>query len=103
MGFLSQSHQKTVQGNHIIQSNIDALNNEESVLKSQIITIDITLEGLPKTHVTRRIRDRKMAGRKKIKTCEGWLKGTVPTPPRALADVQAWVEKKYVKKPDRLY
>ena len=219
MGFLSQCHQKAVQGNHIIQTKIIELNKKESILRSQIKMIDTTLEGLPKTHVTRRIRERKIAGygdkqkklieiieqkanleaqlisekknsnpvaatakvfkmddsdiisifipllvlileplaigltiaansawmnltkdncqtsatqnnfsnnpnltkelqsiqkeynlsiskiakitgRKKLKTCEGWLKGVIPTPPRALADVQAWVVEEYVKKPD---
>ena len=42
----------------------------------------------------------KITGRKKLKTCEGWIDGTIPTPPRALAEVQAWVEKEYAK-PDR--
>jgi len=212
MGFLSQCHQKTVQGNLIIQSKIDALSQEEDVLKNQIHIIDQTLNGLPNTHVSRRINERKnsgyaqkqnrlleiikqksnletqllsgddnsnpiiaiakilkiddsiiisifipflvlileplsigltvatnaawmnyqkpeprektpaknqnqtyklnniqkdynlsvskiakITGRKKLKTCEGWLKGTIPTPPRALAEIQAWVEKEFVK------
>ena len=62
VGFLSQSHQKTSQGNHVIQSKIDALNNEESILRSQIAMIDMTLKGLPKSHVTRRIQERKNYG-----------------------------------------
>jgi len=216
MGFLSQCHQKSVQNTHIIQSKIDALNNEESVLKSQIKILDVTLEGLPKTYVTRRIQERKIAGyedkqkrlleiikkktdleiqlislneninpvfaiadifkmkhsiiisifipllvlileplaigltiaanlawmnsnkkhtfapqkhsldttnlteelqsiqkkynlsiskiaritgRKKPKTCEEWLAGSIPTPPRALAAIQSWVEKAYINKP----
>jgi hypothetical protein len=213
MGFLSQCHQKTVQSNHIIQSRVDALSEEEAVLRSQINTIDQTLNGLPKTHVSRRINERKnsgyedkqnrileiikhkaeleaklisekdysnpvssiakilkindskvisifipflvlileplsigltiaansawmnnkksipppktdfkdtknqteelqslqekhnltvsqiakITGRKKLKTCEGWIDGTIPTPPRALAEIQAWVEKEYAK------
>jgi hypothetical protein len=217
MGFLSQCHQKSVQESHIIQVKIGALNNEKSVLSSQIEILDTTLKGLPKTYVTRRIQERKMAGyenkqkrlleiieeksgletllisehnnsnpvsaiadifkikhsviisifipllvlilepltigltiaanaawmalrknhspvpiknsldtanlteelqniqrkynlsvskiakitgRKKPKTCEGWLTGSIPTPPRVLADIQAWIEKEYVKKPD---
>ena len=212
MGFLSQCHQKTVQDNYVVRSKIDALNEEESVLKSQINVIDSTLNGLPVTHVSRRINERKkygygekqsrlleiiqlkmsletqlisgndnsnpvaavagifkikdskiisifipllvlilepltigltiaaniawmdyqkpepqkydspknqnltkklknlqkehdlsvsqiakVTGRKKLKTIEGWLEGTIPTPPRALAEVQAWVEKESVK------
>jgi len=34
----------------------------------------------------------KITGRKKLKTCEAWLKGTIPTPSRALSEVQTWVE-----------
>jgi hypothetical protein len=212
MGFLSQCHQKSVQDIQIIQSKVEALNDEESVLRSQIHIIDQTLNGLPETHVSRRINERKnsgysekqnrllelirqkanletqlisgddnsnpilaiakilkmddsfiisifipflvlileplsigltiaansawinyqkpeppknaqpknqiqtkelnnlqkdydlsvfqiakITGRKKLKTCEGWLKGTIPTPQRALAEVQAWVETEYVK------
>ena len=206
MGFLSQSHQETVQDIHIIQSKIEALSEEELVLKGQINIIDATLNGLPKTHVTRRIQERKnsgytekqnrlletiklkaslktqlvsgddnlnpvsaiakvlkiddsiiisifipflvlilepliigltiaanaawlnfsktensankeisqvckdlrklqeknhltvsqiakITGRKKLKTIEGWLKGTIPTPPRTLKLIQAWLKK----------
>lgn len=210
IGFLSQSHQKTFQDSHIIQSKIDALNNEESILKSQIEMIDITLKGLPESHVTRRIQERKnygytvkqnklldiitersklethlisgddnlnpissiskilkvkdsiiisifipfivlileplsigltiaanaawlnynkddnsapsidhqniknsteilknllnkhdltiseiakITGRKKLKTCEGWINGTIPTPPRVITEIQTWIEK----------
>jgi hypothetical protein len=210
MGFLSQCHQKTIQANHVIQSKIGALNNEESVLQNQINLIDAILKGLPESHVTRRIQERKkfdygdkqnrlleiikqrsdletqiisqddninpvssiakifkvresnivsifipllvlileplsigltiaansawmnykknkesiyneisqndkdhtkdlrklqeknhltisqiakITGRKKLKTCEGWLKGTIPTPPRALNEIRVWVKK----------
>jgi hypothetical protein len=62
MGFLSQSHQKTVQSNHVIQSQVDALSEEEVVLRSQIHIIDQTLSGLPETHVSRRINERKNSG-----------------------------------------
>jgi len=208
MGFLSQSHQETVQDINIIQSKIEALSEEELVLKGQINIIDATLNGLPKTHVTRRIQERKnsgytgkqnrlletiklkaslktqlvsgddnlnpvssiakilktkeskiisifilflvlileplsigltiavnaawlnhnkkstgkeiskngkgltkelinlqeknhlsvsqiakITGRKRLKTCEGWLKGTIPTPPRVLIEIQTWAEK----------
>ena len=212
MGFLSQCHQKSVQDIHAVQSKIDALNQEESVIKNQIDIVDQTLNGLPETHVSRRINERKnsgyaekqnrlleiikqksnlemqlisgddnsnpvlaiskilkmddsiiisifipflvlileplsigltvavnsawmyhekitphnnafskkqdrteglqklqkefdlpvskiaeITGRKKLKTCEGWINGTIPTPPRALAEIQAWVEKEFVK------
>lgn len=212
MGFLSQCHQKGIQGNYLIQSKIDALNKEESVIKNQLYVIDQTLKGLPETYVSRRINERKnsgyhqkqerlleiinekanqesqlisdednsnsvfaiadvfglknsivitifipflvlileplaigltiavnsawmnqnanllqknhlvkksdlstklkilqekynlsvsqiaqITGRKKLKTCEGWLRGSIPTPPRALAELQAWVEKEYAK------
>jgi len=213
MGFLSQCHQKAVQGNHVIQSKINALTQEKSALKNQIDIVDKTLNGLPESHVSRRINERKssryeekqnrlleiikqkasleiqlisgndnsnpvlaiakilkmddsfiisifipflvlileplsigltiavnsawmdhkneipapqtnikdnknsteelqnlqekhnltvsqiakITGRKKLKTCEGWLKGTISTPPRALAEIQAYVEKEYVK------
>ena len=34
-----------------------------------------------------------ITGRKKQKTCEGWLNGTAPVPERALRAVQAWANK----------
>ena len=64
LGFLSQCHQKAVQENHIIQVKINALDYEESVLKTQVKMIDTTLDGLPKTHVTKRIQEREKAGYK---------------------------------------
>jgi len=208
MGFLSQCHQKSIRSNHIIQSEIKALDKKEIVIKGQIQIIDKTLNGLPEAHVSRRINERKISGyaekqeslveiinqravlekqlisedsssnpgfaiadifevensdiisilipllvlileplsigltiavnaawlnykeheplkdtskvtkdnteelqilqkkydisiekiaeitnRKKLKTCREWLDGSVPTPPRALAEVQAWVER----------
>jgi len=35
----------------------------------------------------------KITGRKKTKTCQAWLNGTTPVPPRALKAVEKWVEK----------
>lgn len=35
----------------------------------------------------------KITNRKKIKTCENWIKGKIPTPPRAIADIRIWLEK----------
>ena len=208
MGFLSQSHQKTMQNRHAINSKIDTLNEEELVLRGQINIIDVTLKGLPESYVTKRIQERKnsgytakqnrlleiinkrsmlktqlisgddnfnpvssiakilklkdsniisifipflvlileplsigltiatnaawlnhnknaahketfqedkkltknlrslqeehqltisqiakITGRKKLKTCESWLNGTIPTPPRVLAEIQAWINK----------
>ncbi len=62
MGFLSQCHQKTVQGNYVIQSKIDSVSQEESILRTQIHIIDQTLNGLPNTHVSRRINEWKNLG-----------------------------------------
>ncbi|MDT8380540.1 MAG: hypothetical protein RQ739_16790 [Desulfotignum sp.] len=42
----------------------------------------------------------KITSRKKLKTCRGWVDGSIPTPPRALAEIQAWVEKQIVGKQD---
>jgi hypothetical protein len=38
-----------------------------------------------------------ITGHKKLTTCEGWLKGIIPTPPRALAEVKKWVENEYAQ------
>ena len=32
-----------------------------------------------------------ITGRKKAKTCEGWLRGNVPVPPKALKAIKTWV------------
>lgn len=210
-GYLSRCYQKTAQNSHVIQLKVDALSHEESVLRSQIEVIDSTLKGLPESHVSRRIQERKnsnykdkqsrlleiiklkadletrlisiddnlnpissiakilktkesnvisifilflvlileplsigltiatnaawmnhnqnrdsaakeidqdkndftkelrklqeenhltasqiqkITGRKKLKTCEGWLEGTTPTPPRVLKKIETWVEKR---------
>jgi len=55
MGFLSQCHQKSVQDIHVVQSKIDALNQEESVLKDQIDIVDQTLNGLSGSKKQKRI------------------------------------------------
>jgi len=62
MGFLSQCHEKSIQNNQVIRSKINALEKEESILKFQINAIDSTLNGLPETHVSRRINERKNSG-----------------------------------------
>ncbi len=215
MGFLSRCYQDATQDQQLVHSKINALNQEELIIKSQIETIDQTLSGLPETYVSKKINERKDSGytrmqdrlieiikekaalnaklisygrnknpisgiaslfgimdsdiitifipllvlileplligltiaansawisrsqkpetqkstltgirnltkelqqlqkdydltveqiakitnRKKLKTCIGWIDGSIPTPPRAIAEVQAWVEKEYVKKP----
>ena len=214
IGFLSQSHQKTIWANDVIQSEIAVLNDEELILKNQVNIINETLKGLPQSHVTRRIKERKnsdyagkqnrlieivkqkssleiqliskdgnlnpifsiakilkvkesniisifipflvlileplligltiatnaawlnnnkerkkepskanstanknlieelkvlqkqhnlslkdiakISGRKKLQTCEGWLNGTIPTPPRVLKKIKVWVKKQGV-------
>ncbi|MDZ7667289.1 MAG: hypothetical protein U5K27_18515 [Desulfotignum sp.] len=216
MGFLSRCYQDATQEQQLIHSKIDALNQEELVIKFQIETIDQTLSGLPETYVSKKINERRESGytrmqdrlveiikekaelnaklisdgrnknpisgiaslfgimdsdiitifipllvlileplligltiaansawnnssqkpepqksplsgkrdltkelqqlqkdyaltveqiaeitnRKKLKTCKGWIDESIPTPPRALAELQAWVEKEYPKKPD---
>jgi hypothetical protein len=216
MGFLSRCYQEATQAQQLIHSKINALNQEDLVIKFQIETIDQTLSGLPETYVSKKINERRDSGytkmqdrlveiikekaelnallisdgqnmnpisgiaslfgimdsdiitifipllvlileplligltiaansawnnysqkpdpqksppsgardltkelqqlqkdydlsieqiaiitkRKKLKTCRGWIDGSIPTPPRALAEVQNWVEKKYPKKPD---
>lgn len=37
---------------------------------------------------------KKITGRKKLKTCEGWLEGTIPIPSRVLKEIETWVEKR---------
>jgi cell division protein FtsB len=42
-----------------------------------------------------------ITGRKKIKTCKAWLKGDIPTPPRALYEIESWVEKQKNRPPSK--
>ncbi|MCG8333934.1 MAG: hypothetical protein MJE63_05420 [Proteobacteria bacterium] len=58
MGFLSRCYQDGTQAQRIIQSKIDALDQEKLILKSHIKTIDQTLNGLPQAYVSRRIHER---------------------------------------------
>ena len=58
-GYLSKCYQKTIQTRHVTQLKIDALINEKSVLNTQINIIDETLKGLPESHVSRRLQERK--------------------------------------------
>lgn len=67
-GYLSRCYQKTAQNSHVIQLKIDALSHEESVLKSQVEVIDSALKGLPESHVSRRIQERKNSNYKEKQT-----------------------------------
>ncbi len=67
---------------------------------SEIKDLTKELVSLQKEHGLTVPQIAKITGRKKLKTCQGWIEGTIPTPPRVLAEVQAWVEKEYVKRPD---
>ena len=61
LGYLSQHH---VQGFGNLESNktaLVALDNEETILRNRIKTIDATLSGLPKNFVSKRIRERENA------------------------------------------
>ena len=55
------------------------------------------LHSLQKKHNLSVSQIAKITGRKKLTTCDNWLKGTIPTPPRALARIQAWVENEFIK------
>lgn len=61
-GYLFNCYQKTFQSSHVLQSQIDALADEEFVLNRQINIIDTTLKGLPESHVSRRIQERENSG-----------------------------------------
>jgi len=51
------------------------------------------LKKLQKDHDLSIEKIAEITNRKKLKTCKGWLDGSIPTPPRALAEVQSWVDK----------
>ena len=62
LGFLSMSH---TQGSLGLKSNsvaLDALEQEESILRDRISTIDETLSELPGSYVSKRLRERENAG-----------------------------------------
>ncbi len=62
LGYLSQNH---VRGFRALESNhasLDALNQEETILRKRIETIDKTLSGLPASFVSKRLRERENAG-----------------------------------------
>jgi len=62
IGFLSQSHMSGSRGLRITETALRSLKNEAEILKQHISVIDNTLSGLPVSHVSRRINERKAAG-----------------------------------------
>ena len=52
------------------------------------------LQELSKKHGLSAQQIAKITGRKKQSTCESWLIGSLPTPPRALVEIQNWVKDK---------
>lgn len=62
IGFLSQSHISVTRELRITETALDSLKTEAAILKEQISVIENTLAGLPASHVSRRINERKVAG-----------------------------------------
>jgi len=62
IGFLSLSHNSTTQNLRATETALKGLKKEAAILQKQILAIDSTLAGLPITHVTRRIKERKISG-----------------------------------------
>jgi hypothetical protein len=62
VGFLSQSHEYSSHDLRIAETDLNALKNEASAIKKELAIIDNTLAGLPNSHVTRRIEERKKMG-----------------------------------------
>ncbi len=62
MGYLSQNHVRGFLGLKSNSVTLDALNQEETLLRNRIETIDKTLSGLPDSYVTKRLRERENAG-----------------------------------------
>jgi len=62
IGFLSLSHANATQDSRVTETALKGLKKEAAILQKQILTIDSTLAGLPITHVTRRIKERKISG-----------------------------------------
>ena len=56
--------------------------NSTEILKNLLNKHDLTLPEIAK-----------ITGRKKLRTCEGWINGTTPTPPRVITKIQTWIEK----------
>jgi len=72
IGFLSLSHASLTRDVRTTQTALKALNKEEVLLKEQILTIETTLAGLPRSYVTRRIKERKASsyGQKQARLLE---------------------------------
>jgi len=62
MGFLSQSHTVTTRDFRTAETALKALRKEAIFIKEQLSIIDHTLAGLPVSHVSRRINERKAHG-----------------------------------------
>ena len=62
IGFLSLSHANATQNSRVTETALKGLKKEAAILQKQILTIDSTLAGLPTSHVTRRIKERKASG-----------------------------------------
>ena len=62
IGFLSLSHANATQNLRATETALKGLKKEAAILQKQILTIDSTLAGLPTSHVTRRIKERKASG-----------------------------------------
>jgi len=62
IGFLSQSHMSVTRELRITESTLNSLKTEAAILKEQISVIENTLAGLPASHVSRRINERRAAG-----------------------------------------
>lgn len=62
IGFLSQSHANATQSLKAVKTNLNGLEKEAAIIREQLSTIDVTLAGLPTSHVTRRITERNLSG-----------------------------------------
>jgi hypothetical protein len=62
IGFLSLSHANATQNLRTTETALKGLKKEAAILQAQITTTDATLAGLPTSHVTRRIKERKTSG-----------------------------------------
>jgi len=62
IGFLSLSHANATQNLRATETALKALKKEAAIIQKQILTIDSTLAGLPTSHVTRRIKERRASG-----------------------------------------
>ena len=62
IGFLSLSHARATQTLRATETTLQGLKKEAAILQEQISATDATLAGLPTSHVTRRIKERKASG-----------------------------------------